>query len=157
MRIKIFQIIVFFSFIIIFHKISAQSISAISIISSDITFIRTEVTKSSTGPVSRNGKVAQVITYYEDDYYSLKLSIKINENIEAPLDIRLTSSKGDKSIYRLDENTKLLMKDEFYYYDIEIVLKETGWYKLEIGDFSKNANCEINNIVFDESSIYVKK
>ena len=156
MRIKTFLIVLFFSFIIINHKISAQSISAISIISSDITFLRTEVTKSNTGPV-RNGKVAQVITYYENDHYSLKLSIKINENIEAPLDIRLTSSKGDKSIYRLDENTKLLMKDEFYYYDIEIVLKETGWYKLEIGDFFKNENCEINNIVFDESSIYVKK
>lgn len=156
MKLKVFQIIVFFSAIVISQKISAQPISAISIISSNIFFLRTEVTKSNSGPV-HNGKATQVITYYENDYYTLKLSIKINENIETPLDIKLTSSKEKEKIYRLEENIKLLRKDEFYYYNLEVILKETGWYKFEIGDFSKNENGTNTNLVFDESNIYVKK
>jgi hypothetical protein len=156
MRLKVFQIIVFFSAIVISLKISAQPISAISIISSNMFYLRTEVTKSNSGPV-HNGKATQVITNYENDYYSLKISIKINENIEAPLDIKLTSSKGKEKIYRLEENIKLLKEDEFYDYNLEIILQETGWYKFEIGDFTKNENGTNTNIVFDESNIYVKK
>lgn len=156
MKLKIFQIIVFFSAIVVSQKIGAQPISAISIISSDIVFLRTEVTKSNSGPV-HNGKATQVITYYENDYYSLKLAIKINENIEAPLDIKLSSSKEKGKIYRLEENIKLLKKGEFYDYNLEIILKETGWYRFEIGDFSINESGTNTNLVFDESNIYVKK
>lgn len=156
MKLKISLIIVIFSAIFISQKISAQPFSAISIISSNIVFLRTEVTKSNSGPVY-NGNAAQVITYYENDYYSLKLSIKINENIEAPLDIKLTSSKEKEKIYRLEENIKRLKEDKFYNYNLEIILQEPGWYKLEIGDFSKNENGTNTDLVFDKISIYVKK
>lgn len=156
MKLKIFLIIVFFSAIIISQIISAQPFSAISIISSNIVFLRTEITQTNSGQVY-NGNAAQVITYYENDYYSLKLSIKINENIEAPLDIKLTSSKEKEKIYRLEQNIKLLKEDKFYDYNLEIILKEPGWYKLEIGDFSKNENGTNTDLVYDESYIYVKK
>lgn len=156
MKLKFSLILVIFFAIVISQKISAQPFSAVSIISSDIYFLRTEVTKSNSGPVY-NGNVTQVITYYENDYYSLKLSIKINENIDTPLDIKLTSSKEKENIYRLEENIRLLKKDEFYHYNLEIILKEPGWYKLEFGDFSKNENGTNTSIVFDEIRIYVKK
>ncbi len=156
MRINIFQIIVLFSVFVISQEINAQSTSDISIISSGIVFLRTETTKASTGP-AHNGNASQVITYYKSDYYSLKLTIKINENIEDPLDIKLISPKGREQIYRLQQNIKLLWKDEFYDYNLEIILEGTGWYKFEIGDFSKNRNGINTNLVFDERNIYVKK
>ncbi|MCF8356904.1 MAG: hypothetical protein K9H48_20870 [Melioribacteraceae bacterium] len=157
MRIKVFQIILFISAIVISQKISAQSISAISIISTDIVFLRTEVTKSYSRHIPGSKYIQPVITYHKADYYSLKLSVKINENIEVPLDIKLTPSKEIAKIYRLEKNIKLLRQDEFYDYYLEIILNETGWYKLEIGDFSKNENGINTNLVFDESTIYVIK
>lgn len=156
MKLKVFKIIVFFSTIVIVQEISAQSISAVSLISSDIVFLRTEVIESNHGPI-HNGKVSYVITYYENNYYSLKSIIKINENIEASLDIKLTSPTGKEKIYRLEENIDLLKKDEFYDYNLEIILEETGWYKLEIGNFIETKDKFIQNIVFDKSTIYVKK
>jgi hypothetical protein len=156
MRNKIFQIIVIYSAIVILQTISAQSISVVSIISTDIYFLGTKVTKSNTGPI-RDGKAAQVITYHKNDYYSLKFSLKINENIKAPLELKLISPTQKEIIYQLEKNINLLSKDEFYDYNMEIVLQETGWYRFEIGDFNERREEEYQNIVFDKRSIYVKK
>jgi len=153
MKHKVIQIIVFFSVIFISQKICAQPISVISF---DIVFLRSEVSESRSGPII-NGRATQVITYYKKDYYSLKFTIKTNENIEIPLDIKLTSSKKKEKIYRLEENIISLKKDEYYDYNVEIILGETGWYKYEMGDFSINEKGTISNTVFYESSIYIRK
>jgi len=71
--------------------------------------------------------------------------------------LKLISPKEKETIYQLKKNIKLLSKEEFYDYNMVIVLQETGWYRFEIGDFSKSRDEEDQNIVFDKRSIYVKK
>ncbi len=157
MKLKVFQIIVFLVAVVISQKISAQENTAISLIYSDVYFHRTEITRSSPQFDLRSRNYSPAFTYHTNDYYSLKLFIKINENIETPLDIKLSSAKGKENIYRLEDNINLLSKDEIYDYNLEIILEETGWYKLEIGDFTKKENGINTNLVFDENSVYVRK
>lgn len=157
MRNKIYYIFLIFFTLISIERINAQGISAVSLLSSDIIFLKTEVVKSNNRRVPGSKYVQHVITYYEYDYYLLKVGVKINENIDAPLEIKLISPSEKENIYRVEESIKMLEKDDFRNYTLEIKLEETGWYKLEIGDYTKNTNGIIQNIVFDKSIIYVKK
>jgi hypothetical protein len=157
MKFRVCPIIVFFIAVVISQKTNAQENTAISLIYSDIFFQWTEVTESSPKFDFRSRNSSPAFSYHTNDYYSLKLFIKINENIEGPLDIKLSSAKGKENIYRLEENIDLLSEDEIYDYNLEIILEETGWYKIEIGDFTKNENGINTNLVFDESTVYVRK
>lgn len=156
MKTKIFQNIFFISIIFISQWITAQTTSVVFIISTDINFLRTEVVKSYHGPIHK-GYATQVVTYYKNDHYALKFSLKINEKIESPLDLKLISPQKEERIFRIEENLNLLNTEKIYSYNLDVILKETGWYEFELGDFSKDINGDINNIVFDKTTIYVKK
>lgn len=127
-----------------------QSVFNVSIITSEIIFLRTERDNPRIGRTVIGQKTVH-------DYYLLKLAAKINENIQMPLDIKLTSPYHKEKIFRLEDNIKNLDKDRFYNYSMEIELDAAGWYKLELGDFTLNQDGKYNNIVLDKSSIYVTK
>lgn len=156
MKTKIFQNIFFILIIFISQGITAQTTSAVSIISTDINFLRTEIVKSSHGPIHK-GYATQVVTYYKYDHYSLKFSVKIKERIESPLDLKLISPKKEESIYRIEENLNLLNTERIYSYNLDVILKDTGWYEFQLGDFTRSMNGEFQNVLFDKTTIYVKK
>lgn len=156
MKTNTFSALAILFFLFIPQIICAQTTSDASIISSDLFFLRTVVTKSNTGPM-RGGVAAMVITTHKNDYYSLRLSIRINHNIDTPLEVRLTPPGGRSRIYHLEQSMEPLRTNWFYEYNREIILSETGRYKIEIGNFSKNKNRQKTNLVFDERFIYVSK
>ena len=73
------------------------------------------------------------------------------------MDLKLISPQKEERIFRIEENLNLLNTEKIYSYNLDVILKETGWYEFELGDFSKDINGDINNIVFDKTTIYVKK
>jgi hypothetical protein len=156
MKTKIFQNIFFSLLIFISLEITAQTSSAVSIISTDIFFLRTEIVKSSHGPIYK-GYATQVVTYYNYDHYALKFSVKINERIDSPLDLKLISPQNEESIYRIEENLNLLNTEKIYSYNLDVILKDIGWYEFQLGDFTKNINEEFQNVIFDKTTIYVEK
>ena len=148
MKSKIIKIIILLFVVNFSQKIEAQSISAISLISTDIIFLKT---------IRGRRNVSQTVVKYKRDYYLLKLSIKVNNIIKSPLDVKLTSPSNKEKKYRVVDNIELLEKDKIYYYEFEVTLDRNGWYKIEIGDFTNSTNDRSLNIVFDKSSIYVNK
>ena len=145
---------------VVFRDSHSQPIPSVRIISSDVLFIETKVTTSRNRHYPGSEYVANVITNYSNDYYSLKFSIIINKNIvnsKTPLDVRVISPTNKVIRKRLEETISEFMLDEIYYYDLEIVLNETGWHTLEIGKFSKNKNGENFTITYDNNQIYMRK
>jgi hypothetical protein len=70
-----------------------------------------------------------------------------------PLDIKLTSPKNKIKILSVDKDISQYQLNEFYNYKLDIDMKETGWFTIEIGDYLNGQN----NITYDKSIIYVKK
>ncbi len=159
MGIKIFHVILLIIIINTSPNFLAQNTPSISLISSSIFFINTEVTKSNSRHIPGSKYALPAVTYYEQDHYSLKLSININSysnDSETPLDVRVTSESGQKKVIRI-KNDISGIELGMHHYEFDIVLNETGWYAIEIGDYSTSDGKENLEVTYDKSSVYVNK
>ncbi len=158
---RIFTGAVIVCIIFLFAQTSiAQSVPKVSIISSDILYVGTEVTKSNNRHSPGSDKAAPVITYYKKIIYALKFSVIIREHVlnsATPLDIKLTSPGNNVKILHVEEDISGFSLNELYRYDVEVQLDETGWFTFEIGKFSYGNDQKPISITYDKSSIYVKK
>lgn len=145
------------NFLLLSQAAYGQALNGISIISTDITYLRTEVTKSSTRHVPGSKYVQYVITDHTNDYYLLKFSIKINDNIESPLDLKLTPKKRNPRVFRIEDKLGNMENNKIYDYELEYGLNDTGWVLFELGNFSDLENQNSINKIFDKTSIYISK
>jgi hypothetical protein len=134
----------------------SQLIPKVSLISSNVSYKETIVTKSYNLYRPGNKYSNPVVTYNTIELYSLKITVIIREsNHDAifPLDIKLTSPENEIKILSVDKDISQYQLNEFYNYELDIDMKGTGWFTIEIGDYLNGQN----NITYDKSIIYVKK
>jgi len=144
----------------IFLEAEISTDSKIRLLSSDVFFIETKTIISRNRRYPGSDKVAHVITKYHNDYYSLKFSIILDHYAEGdnfPLEIRVISPSNKVVTRQIEESLSYLELGEIYYYDLEIILNETGWNTLEIGKFVENENGEVTFMSYDKNQIYVRK
>jgi len=136
------------------QELERTSRPKISIISTDVVFIKTIIEKSNSRPIPGSDYVQPVVTYSKNLQFDFRFSIFLYENNiipSIPLDIKLTSQSSKSKIFHIEEKISDFVFNEFYYYQLDILTNEIGWFTFEIGEFKGE-----KDITYDKQSIYFK-